>query len=103
MRIRQRVRTKKGTPMNTVSDFEGRPRLSIDISSAQRRALLNLNLPHGMQKQIFSALLDDMIRFLHNCSPGQRMHFYGLVAARAIDTVEILSAFTETSADKGTQ
>ncbi len=41
------------------SDYK--PKLSIEITESQQQGLRNIDLPHGYQKALFSAIIDDLL------------------------------------------
>lgn len=49
--------------MSSTDDY--RPRLSIELTEEQRQRLADINLPHGWQRAMFSAIIDDVL-WLHD-------------------------------------
>ena len=54
-----------------------RPRLSIDLRDDQRIALDNIFTHHGMQKAVFSAIIDDLIDAVNRYGPDV---IYGIMS-----------------------
>lgn len=70
------------------SKREYRPRLSEEITAEQADALREL-IPWGMRKQIFSVLVDDLIRILRD-GGDQRMEVLGLILDKSIGVKDIV-------------
>jgi len=62
---------------------EYKPRLSVEISEAQHKALLDL-IPHNMRSPIIRSLIDHLIGLLRGM-PDARMQIIGLVIANEYD------------------